>query len=297
MARTSQGRARVLAASCPAPRLAPRRATDYASCMRWALFAAVLLLSIAGFALGAWLGGKSKRVATATVAVGLLALFARTATRYLPHLEYHLLPFDWYAVVHPWWVIPAAFLTLGVGTRQMSTPNGRRLVGVFAGALLLVCVQRLWITARFDPATVHGRLNREGLCIQSTDYSCGAASAVMLLHQAGVASTEREMAELCWTNGLTGTDEFGVCMGLRRKLAGSGRRPALVRSDWDDLVRRRGPAMATIYFGFMIDHWVLVLEAREHEVVLLDPLAGRRVLTRDEFLAVWRRGLVVIDAG
>lgn len=264
--------------------------------MRWLLLFVVLLLSAGGFGLGAWLGKKSLRTATITVAVGLGFVLLRALVRYAPHLEYRLLPFDAYAIVHPWWAFPFAFLILGVGVRHMSTANGRKLVGVFAGLLLLVAVQRLWITARFDPSTVHGVVQRDGVCMQSTDYSCGAASAVMLLHHgAGVTTTEREMAELCWTNGLTGTDEFGVCMGLRRKLAERPLRPALVASDWDDLRRRGGPAMATIYFAFMIDHWVVVLEARERDVLVLDPLAGRRVLPKDEFLRVWRRGLVVLE--
>lgn len=84
-------------------------------------------------------------------------------------------------------------------------------------------------------------------------------------------------------------------MGLRRKLSGAPLRPALVASDWDDLRRRGGPAMATIYYAFMIDHWVLVLEARERDVVLLDPLRGRRVMPKDQFLTIWRRGLVVLE--
>lgn len=263
--------------------------------VRWLLFVAVLAASLGGLALGAWLGKKSVRAATIAVATGLLFVLLRALMRYVPPLEHALGPSDLYAVAHPWWAFPFAFLLLGAGARHMSTANGRKLVGVFAGLLLLVALQRLWITARFDPTTMHAVVRPDGVCIQSTDYTCGAAAAAMLLHQVGVTTTEREMAGLCWTNGLTGTDELGVCMGLRRKLAGRGLRPALVTSDWDDLRRRGGPAMGTIKHSFMIDHWVLVLEVRERDLVVLDPLKGRHVLPRAQFLSLWRRGLVVLE--
>lgn len=263
--------------------------------MRWLLLVVVLLLSAASFGLGYRLQPKSRRVAGATVALGLGFVLLRALARYVPHLEYQLLPFDLYAVVHAWWAFPFAFLILGVGVREMSTPFSRKAVGVFSALLFLVAVQRLWITARFDPTTLHGTVNRLRVCNQTTDYSCGAASAVMLLDQLGLKSTEREMAELCWTNGLTGTDELGVCMGLRHKLADTPWRPALVSSDWDDLRRRGGPAMATIYHSFMVDHWVLVVEVTDDRVVVLDPIASRRIHPKARFLEIWRGSLVVAE--
>src|SRR5688572_14163548 len=187
--------------------------------MRWLLFFIVLALSGASCALGFWLSKKGQRAAAITIAVGLVFVLLRAVVRWSPAFEYDLLPYDLYAIIHPWWAFPFAFVILGAGAPHMSTLNARRGVWVFTFLLGLVGLSRLWITARFDPTTVHGVLDRHGVCIQSTDYSCGAASAVMLLDRHGVRTVEREMAELCWTNGLTGTDEFGVCMGLRQKLA------------------------------------------------------------------------------
>lgn len=264
--------------------------------MRWLLFLAVLVPSAAAFALGLWLSArKGRKAAYAVVSVGFAAVLLRALLRYVPDLQHALAPYDVYAIVHPWWAFPFAMALLGAGVREMSTPGARRGVAVFSAILFLVGVQRLWVTARFDPATVHGVVERDGVCMQSTEYTCGAASAVMLLHQLGVSSTERELAELCWTNGLTGTDELGVCMGLRQKLAGTPWRPNLVRSDWDDLRRRGGPAMATIYHSFMVDHWVLVLEVTDDRVVVLDPIKSRQTHTRARFLQLWRRSLVVAE--
>jgi hypothetical protein len=265
--------------------------------MRWLLFFVVLLLSAGGAGVGYAISRKGTRAAQVAIAIGLLFVVLRAVVRWSPAVEYALLPFDLYAIIHPWWAFPFAFLILGAGAPHMSTPGARRGVAAFAVVLYLVGVQRLWITATFDPQTVHGVVNRDRVCIQSTSYTCGAASAAMLLDQHGVGATEREMAELCWTNGLTGTDEFGVCKGLRAKLAGTGLTPRIVSSDWEDLRRRGGPAMATIYFELMVDHWVLVLEVKDDAVVLLDPIRARQTLPKAKFLELWRKTLVVAERG
>jgi hypothetical protein len=263
--------------------------------VRWLLFAVVLALSAACAALGAWLGGKSKRTATIAAAVGLSFLLLRLVLRFVPTLEYALLPYDWYAVVRPWWAMPPGFIVLALGPRHMSTPLSRKGVAVFAVLVGCVAVEQLWITARWDPATVKGKVERDGVCMQTTDYTCGAASAVMLLDQvAKIRTDERDMAERSWTNALTGTDELCVCRGLRQKLEGTGREVVFEHADWPRLRALGRPAMATVAYSFMVDHWVVVLEVRDDEVVLMDPLAGRTRRPLDEFVKTWRGDLIWI---
>jgi hypothetical protein len=269
--------------------------------MRWVLFFAVFLVSVAAFGGGLFAGKRAREqerpgLAYATVGVGLAFLLARGVFRAFPLFEFALFPFDAYAVLRPWWAVPAGMLVLGVGATQMSTAGARRGVAVFGALVLAVCVQRLWVTARFDPATLSGELNAQGVCFQSTDYSCGAAAAVMLLNQHGVQATEREMAERCWTNGLTGTDEFCVARGLRQKLSGSGKAPVLRTLSFEELVAEPGPWATTIDWGILVDHWVLVREVEGGFVHVLDPILGVRPMTKDEFLAVWTGTALGVEA-
>ncbi len=265
--------------------------------MRWVLFVAVVTWSVVALVLGWWLGKKSKRVATVTVAIGLFFVLVRAAFRYFPEIEFSVLAFDAYAVLRPWWAIPFGMLLLGVGTTQMSTSLSRKGVGVFAVGLLLVSAQRLWITATFDPSTVTGVVSpRTGVCEQTTSYTCGAAAAATLLQHCGVSATEREMAELSWTNSFTGTDEFCVARGLRRKLTGSGRRVRLEHAGWEVLAARSEPCMATIRFSFLVDHWVVVREAGEGRVLVADPLsASVQLYSKADFLKKWRGVIVSAD--
>lgn len=263
--------------------------------MRWLVCVVALVLIGAGMALGAWLGRREdRRPATAAVALALLALALHASLT--PARELAWFPDGGlYHRVRSWWVIPLAMIPLGAGTAVMSTPFARKGLGVFAALVLLSAARPVVLTAAFDPSTVNGRVAPSGVCQQTTDYTCGAAAASMLLHACGVEASEAEMALLCGTNALTGTDVYSVAVGVRQKLAGTGREVRVVPCDWEGLVARREPALATIRWGFLIDHWVMIREAHPGAVVVLDPVEGVRTLSRAEFLGIWRGWVVSAD--
>jgi hypothetical protein len=57
----------------------------------------------------------------------------------------------------------------------------------------------------------------QGDCVQTTHYTCSAASAATLLHAYGIRATEQEMSELCLTR--QGTSWMGLYRGLKLKTA------------------------------------------------------------------------------
>ena len=263
--------------------------------MVW-LFSVLALIVFAGcFVLGTWLGTRPRHIALVSIVICLTFLLARVVLRYFPSTVYALFHSDVYAAIHTWWVFPFAFLVLGIGTRQMSTRNARFGIALLSGLLLLFTGTRLYASAAFDPSRLSGVPLPDGVCRQTSDYSCGAAAASTLLAQLGIQSDEREMAVRCGTNALAGTDEFAVCRGLRRKLAGTGWAVDLIRSDWESLQRQRLPVMATVKLSFLIDHWVVVLEISDDHVVVGDPLQGKVRRSKQEFLANWRKVLVTIE--
>jgi len=90
----------------------------------------------------------------------------------------------------------------------------------------------LWSYAWFFaplPADLRGEVNRNGYCAQTSDFSCSAAAAAMLLHANGIPATEAEMAALCITRTGYGTSPLGLYRGLALKCRGHGLRPVLRR--------------------------------------------------------------------
>jgi predicted double-glycine peptidase len=263
--------------------------------MSWLAAILITLAGAACYALGLWLGKRPGRVPAIAAAVCLLFLLLRAFLRYYPAIGYPLLAFDAYAGFHGWWMFSFAFCILGIGTRKMSTRFARGGIAVLAGLLFLFVGSRLIASAAMDYATFTGVAREDGVCRQTTGYSCGAAAAATLLAQLGAPATEREMAERCGAGALTGTDEFAVCRGLRQKLAGTGRHVRLIHADGESLRRAPLPALATVKFSFLVDHWVAVLEIRDDVVVVGDPLRGRVSMPRREFLGRWRGVLVTVE--
>jgi len=60
-----------------------------------------------------------------------------------------------------------------------------------------------------------------------------------------------------------------------------------------DGLRDRLPAIAVVKHGFLVDHYVAVLEVGEENVVIGDPLRGRVSLSWDAFRARWRAAGIV----
>jgi hypothetical protein len=258
--------------------------------MIWALLA--LILFAACFALGVWLGTRSAKAAAITAIVSIVMSALRILWRLYPQLEYPLFPFDAYVEIRPWWVFAFALAAVGVGAARMSTRRLRIAIGAFGLLLWVAAAQRLFLTVAISNDGLYGVPNRSGVCPQTTDYTCGAAAAATMLHALGVPATEKEMAGLCGTNSFTGTDEFGVARGLRKKLDEGGWTVAVDGADWDSLRNGSLPAAATVRFVPWIDHWVVVLEAAPDRVTIGDPIRGRETIPKADFLKKWRSVLV-----
>lgn len=266
--------------------------------MRWLLVLICVLTFLASGCFGHKVGAKGQRPALALISAGLLVLALRLALP--PAWEFACFSGDLYPILRPWWPIPTSLALLLAGAHHMSSQEGKRGVRIFAGLLGISALLPLLQTARVDPRSFSGFVEADGVCRQTTDFSCGAAAASTFLARIGVEADEAEMAERCWTNSMTGTDEFCVARGLRSKLREAGleaeREVALIQTDWGGLLARGAqPSLATIRYSLLVDHWVAVFETTPTEVLVGDPLEGRRRIPKADFLEVWRRGLVIAD--
>ncbi len=253
---------------------------------------------LAGSGLATWSGvaaaRKSRRAATVLVGVMLTIIVLKLVLVRIPIGEPRYLPFNWYPLVERWWNLFPAMAIFGAGITLFRASMWRRdalLVG--AGLLLLHSLALGWVMSR--PSDLLGTVGRDGVCHQTSGYSCTAASAVMLLHRHGVAATEREMAELCVTSngGLAGggTTESGLMRGLRLKL--DGRKSARIGCPAVDALPT--PSIVPIRLNPTLSHSIVVVEVRPAEVKILDPLYGRGTLSRAEFERDWLKSAVWIE--
>ncbi|MFH1024977.1 MAG: hypothetical protein V1809_16475, partial [Planctomycetota bacterium] len=219
----------------------------------------LLILGLLGsFATGHYLGKRGRAAAVAGVILGFAGVCVRLVFHYYPDIEWRWFPWEAYADVRGAWWLGFSFLILGAGRWLMTNPRNRRAVTGLVAVLGVWGVFTVVAGAVYDPSGLTGAPGRVGNCYQTSDWSCGAAAAATLVSREGVNAAEAEMARFCGSNPWQGTDEFMILRGLRRKLAGTGLRPILIRTDLKGLRSLGRPAMAVVRHTWFVDHWVVV---------------------------------------
>jgi ABC-type bacteriocin/lantibiotic exporter with double-glycine peptidase domain len=130
-----------------------------------------------------------------------------------------------------------------------------------------------------------GAPDADGVCLQSTTYTCAPAAMASFLALRGIPASEREMASLSHTNSVSGTSEFGILAALRRK----GLRPHIGHNVLP------APCLVVVQFSSWMDHCVIVTAVEDDQVRLIDPLIGRMVEDRGSFDRRWRGVAIWVD--
>jgi predicted double-glycine peptidase len=137
-------------------------------------------------------------------------------------------------------------------------------------------------------ASLKTQVGTDGVCRQSTDYTCGPAAAVTGLRRLGLPAEEGELAVLAHTSTASGTPPDVLCAVLNERYGPQGLRAKLGRFRDASELRGLGPTLVIVRFSLLLDHWLCVLEVTDREVVVGDPLNGLNRLTHAEFNERWR---------
>lgn len=183
-------------------------------------------------------------------------------------------------------VIPAAFL-FAVASRKASQPGERRAIAL----LLVVCFLYFgrngsWMIRPAVPDLGETQISR-GICRQSTDYTCVAASMVTMLGAWGIETTETQAARLSYTAVNGGTTDTRAVAAIEKLLAGVPINVCYDRMSYPRLQEIPKPCLASIKWSYFASHMVPILDADDKIVVTGDPLKGRQELPLAEFLDVW----------
>jgi len=177
---------------------------------------------------------------------------------------------DWILLLQVWFAGPAIFMLAALGP-WLSKDRDRKAVRVFIG-LIGASALAFAGTLALRPFASLSTSRTEGLCIQSTGWSCGAASAVNFLRLGcGVGSNEEEMAQACGVLPLRGVTMAGAWWGIQKKLQPRRIEADLVRPAFEDLLRMSMPVMIPIRYSALLDHMVVLVGIREGRAEVADP--------------------------
>ena len=260
------------------------------------LFVAVLLAAFfAGKAVS-----RSKRAAVALACGGaawLVALvFLVRRQDLVVRLARTLRIGDAILLLEVWIAWPAVF-TLAALARWLTAERDRKAIRAL-NVLILAMATATATTLAVWPFGDLGHKSRGGICLQTSDYTCGAASAVNFLSALGIEATEKEMARECGVLPLRGVTMAGAWWGVEKRVREKGLSAALVRPSFEELLRLPPPVMLSTRYGVLLDHMVVltgVKEVAEGFALIADPLSGSTVWSLEDLRARWLGEAIVAE--
>lgn len=251
----------------------------------------------------------TKREATAVGLVVALLLICYLRFIWKSTILADYLPFSSIVVLSNWFPPAAAFLagitwTHGYGSKL------RRVV--FGGILFATSCWSVVSPILGEPPACENLWDRNGVCRQTSQYTCTPAAAATLLAWYGISTQESEMADLCLTR--KGTTWQGLFRGLTIKTRDQPLRVRAVECRWDELpLKVTGPAILSVgidpskpYRKVYTERWGWQPGLR-HSVMLrgtvqdgvfsiADPAVGSEFWTTDDLKTLFRgRFLTLVE--
>lgn len=196
-------------------------------------------------------------------------------------------------------VIFSLAVTMGLTASLSRLPHKFEKVTV---CILMVAVV-VWFSVLpfLVPALIEGhlanlttRIDSNGICFQTTDYTCAPAAAVTALRKLGLSAYEGEIAILSHTNPLAGTLPGCLRAALQSRYGTEGLRCQYRRFDSIAQLKEAGLTLAVVKSAFLSDHCVAVLEVSDGIITIADPVVGKRSLPHNQFEKIWRFSGIVL---
>jgi hypothetical protein len=173
---------------------------------------------------------------------------------------------------------------------------------------LIVCVLMAGFVSWFSvlpflfPALIKDRLanlktrfDANGVCRQTTDFTCGPAAAVTALGRLGLSGDEGEIAVLSYSSPVVGTLPACLSSALQKRYGADGLRCQYRRFASIDQLRSAGITLAVVRDAFLLDHCIAILNVSDEAVTVGDPVTGARLVPHRQFEKMWRFSGIVLQ--
>ena len=258
----------------------------------WFETAAVIVLAAAGVFLG-WCSSRLRNpywLAGYFLPLMLILLYGLATAR--PELSLRA-PISWMMMGRNKFAVAGFFAAMVLTTPLSRIKPARTQMYIAVLMALMVFYFSVWpfLAPAFNRhllATMPTRFNKDDVCLQTTDYTCGPAAAVTALRKLGYPAGEGEIALLAHTSTATGTPPDILARTLQERYGRDGLTAEFrVFHNLDELAGE-SLTLAVIKYNWWMDHYVTVLEVTDKEVITADPALGMATFTHAEFLKKWR---------
>jgi len=157
---------------------------------------------------------------------------------------------------------------------------------------VLPCLVPVMLEAEFS--SLQTKINADGVCIQSKNYTCGPAAAVTALTKLGINADEGQLAIHSRTNSITGTLPQDLYSAINDLYANEGLQCQFRKFDSVKELINGGVTLVIIQDTFMVDHCVAVLDVSGDTITIGDPEIGKTSLPLSEFENAWKFAGIVL---
>ena len=257
----------------------------------------VVLVALMGIVIGRKFSSFRRSCWTLGYFIPLALIAMLAAPRFANSLTF-VPPFYW-LMGRVKFVILCLAVTMGITTPLSRLP--RRCEKLMVCILMAVVVTWFSILPFLVPGLIKGhlsnlrtRVDADGICLQTTDFTCGPAAAVTALRELGLDARESEIAVLSHSSPITGTLPRCLYTALQDRYGNDGLRCQYRRFDSLAQLRDAGVTLAVVRSKFLSDHCVAVLEVSDRIVTVADPVAGKILITHKQFEKIWRFSGIVL---
>jgi len=213
---------------------------------------------------------------------------------------YFVSPFSWIAVGRVRYVVLSLAVAMGLTVPLSRLP--------YKFEKLIVCLLMAGFVIWFSvlpflmPALIKERLSnlqtkfdKNGVCRQTTDYTCGPAAAVTALRKLGLNANEGELAVLSYSSPVTGTLPSCLSSALQDRYSAEGLSCRYRHFDSIAQLKNAGITLALVREAFLMNHCIAVLEVTDDAVTVADPVTGTRLMPYEQFEKIWRFSGIVLQ--
>ena len=265
----------------------------------WFETAGVVLIAFFGVFLGRIFSGLRKSWWVLGYFLPFSLVMMMVLTRYNNELHF-VRPFSWIVAGRMKFIILSFAVTMGLTVPLSRLP--RKIEKVLVCILMIGVVIWYSVLPFLVPAlikdhlsNIQTRLSANGLCFQSTDYTCGPAAAVTVLGKLGLSAEEGEIAVLSHTSPVAGTLPACLSSALQKRYSRAGLRCNYRRFDSIEQLKNAGLTLAMVRDSFLLDHCLAVLEVSDSTVTVADPMSGMMSIPHEQFRKIWRFSGIVLE--
>jgi predicted double-glycine peptidase len=258
----------------------------------------VIALACVGAIIGIWFARRKNAWWTAGFFLPLIVILMIGMTRRWYPLGL-MIPFRWLVEGRTEFALiaPLASMLMCTPITRMPDIRSRTMAGIFVALFVVQASVMPFLMPglqKAELAKLQTNIPSDGVCRQSTDYTCGPAAAVTAMRALGVNVDEGEIAVLAHTSRSTGTEPDVLAEALQSRYAAQNL-CCTYRSFHSaaDLPADR-PTIALINYKFLVDHYITVLKVGKNQLTIGDPLSGITQESFDEFERDWRKVGIVI---